>query len=147
LRALTELNQSLPAAFYGIQDATTAYRDRDREGIDWWHHAAIANHPYLIPDCHQPPKTCADYPGSWSNDLLTDIFTCVKLVQDKGMETLVVNQTRPDLNLSVVKVVVPGLRHFWPRFAPGRLYDVPSHQGWLKEPLTEADLNPLPAFF
>ena len=147
LRALTELNQSLPAALYGIQDATTAYRDRDREGIDWWHHAAIANHPYLIPDSHQSPKTCADYPSASSNDLLTDIFTCVKLVQDKGMETLVVNQTRPDLNLSVVKVIVPGLRHFWPRFAPGRLYDVPCHHGWLKKPLTETDLNPLPAFF
>ena len=30
-------------------------------------------------------------------------------------------QARPDLGLPVAKVVVPGLRHFWARFAPGRL--------------------------
>ncbi|AFY84705.1 TOMM precursor leader peptide-binding protein [Oscillatoria acuminata] len=147
LRALTELNQSLPAAFYGILDATTAYRDRDREGIDWWETATLANHPYLLPDSNQAPKTRPDYPHCWSDDLHTDILACVERVRAKGMETLVVNQTRPDLSLSVVKVVVPGLRHFWPRFASGRLYDVPDQMGWVSEPLTEAQLNPLPAFF
>ncbi|BAF60458.1 MAG: hypothetical protein K6T66_14980 [Peptococcaceae bacterium] len=49
--------------------------------------------------------------------------------------------------MPVVKVVVPGLRHFWARFAPGRLYDVPAGMGWLKEPLREEDLNPIPMFF
>ena len=29
------------------------------------------------------------------------------------MEMLVLDQTRPEIGLPVVKVVVPGLRHFW----------------------------------
>jgi ribosomal protein S12 methylthiotransferase accessory factor len=50
------------------------------------------------------------------------------------------------VGLCAVKVVVPGLRHFWPRFGPGRLYDVPVRLGLLPAPLAEAELNPLPLF-
>jgi len=56
------------------------------------------------------------------------------------------DQTRPDVGLPVVKMVVPGLRHFWARFAPGRLYDVPVQMGLLQQPLAEAELNPIPMF-
>jgi ribosomal protein S12 methylthiotransferase accessory factor len=54
----------------------------------------------------------------------------------------VVDQTRADVGLRVVKVIVPGLRQFWARFAPGRLYDVPVRLGWLPRPRKEAGLNP-----
>ena len=57
------------------------------------------------------------------------------------------NQTRSVVGLPVVKVVVPGLRHFWARFAPGRLYDVPVQLGLLDRPLREEELNPIPIFF
>ena len=57
---------------------------------------------------------------------------------------MVLDQTRPDVGLPVVKVIVPGLRHFWPRFGPGRLYDVPVGLGRLATPTREADLNPVP---
>jgi len=43
----------------------------------------------------------------------------------------------------VVRVIVPGLRHFYRRFAPGRLYDVPIKLGWREHPLSEHELNPL----
>jgi len=59
---------------------------------------------------------------------------------------LVLDQTRPEIGLPVVKVIVPGLRHFWTRFAPGRLYDAPVRLGWLERPLAETDLNPIPMF-
>jgi len=52
------------------------------------------------------------------------------------------DQTRPDIGLRVVKVFVPGMRHFWARFGPGRLYDVPVAMGWVERPLTEDQLNP-----
>jgi ribosomal protein S12 methylthiotransferase accessory factor len=64
----------------------------------------------------------------------------------QGLETLVLDQTRPDVGLSVVKVIVPGLRHFWRRLAPGRLYDVPVRLGWLPAPVPEAQLNPTSMF-
>ena len=45
-----------------------------------------------------------------------------------------------------MKVVVPGLRHFWARFAPGRLFDVPVRLGRLAAPTPYEDLNPVPLF-
>jgi hypothetical protein len=39
-------------------------------------------------------------------------------------------------------VIVPGLRHFYRRFAPGRLYDVPVKLGLLERPLSENELTP-----
>ena len=58
----------------------------------------------------------------------------------------VLDQTRPEVDMPVVKVIVPGLRHFWARFAPGRLYDVPVKLGWLPNPHPEQALNPVPMF-
>jgi oxazoline/thiazoline synthase len=43
----------------------------------------------------------------------------------------------------VARVIVPGLRHFYRRFAPGRLYDVPVKLGWIDRSVRESDLNPL----
>jgi len=63
------------------------------------------------------------------------------------MEMLVLDQTRADVGLPVAKVIVPGLRHFWARFGPGRLYDIPVTMGWRESPLTEDELNPIPLFF
>jgi len=60
------------------------------------------------------------------------------------MEFLVLEQTRPDIGMPVARVIVPGMRHFWPRFAPGRLYDVPVSTGHRQTPLAEANLNPAP---
>ena len=60
------------------------------------------------------------------------------------MEFLVLDQTRPDIGMPVARVIVPGLRHFWERFAPGRLFDVPVEMGLREERVAEADLNPAP---
>ncbi len=147
LRALTELNQSLPAVFSNNYERTRAYRDHYPEALEWWETATIQNQPYLMPDKTLIPKEQAEYSQNWSDDLYVDVMNCVKLAKDQGLETLVLDQTRPDTGLAVAKVIVPGLRHFWPRFAPGRLYDVPVQMSWLTKPLDENQLNPLPIFF
>lgn len=54
------------------------------------------------------------------------------------------DQTRPDVGIPAVKVLVPGLRPFYARFAPGRLYDVPVSLGHLARPLAYEQLNPVP---
>lgn len=61
-----------------------------------------------------------------------------------GLEVIAVNKTRPELELSVVQVIIPGLRHIWPRYGPGRLYQVPVRLGWIPQPLSEEELNPEP---
>ena len=79
-----------------------------------------------------------------STDTRQDVEVCRALVEARGMELLVLDQTRPDIGMPVARVVVPGMRHFWARFAPGRLYDVPVAMGRRQHPLAEADLNPAP---
>lgn len=72
---------------------------------------------------------------------------CVDDLERAGIETVVVNQTRPDIELAVAKVFAPGMRHFWKRTGPGRVYDVPVALGWLDRPKTEDELNPVGVFF
>lgn len=73
-------------------------------------------------------------------------MTCVKIAEKPGLEVLVLDQTRPDIGLNVVKVVIPGMRHFWKRLGPGRLYEVPVELKWLSAPLKENQLNSIPIF-
>lgn len=49
--------------------------------------------------------------------------------------------TRRDVDLPVVRTFAPGLRHFWRRLAPGRLYDFPAAQGWVSEPFDEQSVH------
>ncbi len=109
----------------------------------WLLEATLENQPYLAPDSTQPLKTMHDYPKRWSNDIREDVMTCVEIFKQAGMETLALDQTRPDIGLNVVKVVVPKMRHFWSRFGSGRLYDVPVQLGWLSSPPLEAEMNPM----
>jgi ribosomal protein S12 methylthiotransferase accessory factor len=135
LRALTEVNQ------LGLELDKVADDQLDGDAKGWLLEATLANQPYLAPDPSQPVKTRQDYPQRWGNDIRDDVLTCVDIVKQAGLETLVLDQTRPDIGLNVVKVIVPGLRHFWSRFGPGRLYDVPVMLGWRETPTLEEEMN------
>jgi oxazoline/thiazoline synthase len=147
LLALTELSQSLYNAISVERAANIPKLSTNVDALAWWKTATIENQPYLIPDKTRSPKVQADYPRNWSDDLQTDVMKCVKAAEGKGLETLILDLTRPDVELQVVKVIVPGLYHFWPRFAPGRLYNTPVEMGWLTQPLVEEQLNPQPIFY
>lgn len=143
VRALTELNQMLPAVL--DVDEIGEYKYDDAECVEWWKNATVQNQPYLLPSS-APASRLADYPRLWSADIGSDLRFCQSLVEGLGHEMLVHDQTRPDTGLPVLKVIVPGLRHFWARFAPGRLYDVPPRLGWINDRLEEDQLNPIPIF-
>ncbi|UBF28795.1 TOMM precursor leader peptide-binding protein [Kovacikia minuta CCNUW1] len=142
LRAVTEMNQTL-----GIDLDQGKVTPDDPDWQQWLKQATLDNQPYLVGDRSTPLKVYADYPQRFHDDLRQDVLTCVEIAAQHGMETLVLDQTHPDIGLNVVKVIVPGMRHFWSRFAPGRLYEVPVKMGWLPAPLTEEELNPIPMFF
>ncbi len=146
LRAITELNQFLPAVLPIDSNGKEKYLINDKAAINWWKTATIANQSYLAPDRNIPLKLYSDYSQTQSDDLLDDVRSCVDISRKNGMEVLVLDQTRPDIELNVVKVIVPGLRHFWARFAPGRLYDIPVKLGCLEKPLSEEQLNPFSIF-
>ncbi|HEC85381.1 MAG: adenylate cyclase [Candidatus Parabeggiatoa sp. nov. 2] len=145
LRAVTEMNQMLPSVFHVALDGNAEYVSDDPSAINWWKTATLDNQPYLVPD--NTTKMSSDYPQLWSDDLLEDVMTCVKIAEKHNMEVLVLDQTRPDIGLNVVKVFVPGMRSIWNRLGLGRLYEVPVKMGWLVEPLKENQLNPVTVFF
>jgi ribosomal protein S12 methylthiotransferase accessory factor len=144
LRSLTELNQMMGAMVEDDRPGVYAYDDAVY--IDWWKNATVESQPYLLPDPALPPTRLDDFPRLYGDDLLDDIERCRALVESRGMEMLVLDQTRPDVGMPVVKVFVVGMRHFWARSGPGRLYDVPVAMGWLDRPLAEDELNPIEVF-
>ena len=116
LRAVTELNQMLAWVLDGEGEEPMEVI-QDSETVDWLTTATLANQPYLVPDGHTS-RGAADYPRRWADDLKEDVLACQALVEGLGLEMLVLDQTRPDIGMPVVKVFVPSLRHFWARFAP-----------------------------
>lgn len=140
------MNQFLPA----VAGPATA---RNRHGVDdpdtarWFGTVRVADQPWLAPDPTRPPRTAADHPALTTGDVGDDVRRCVRRAERAGLEVIVVDQSRPDVDLAVVKVVVPGLRHFWRRLGPGRLWDVPVRLGRGPLAVDETSANPLNVFF
>jgi bacteriocin biosynthesis cyclodehydratase domain-containing protein len=130
-RALTELNQLFDP--HGTSRAP-------------WSHERLPRSDYLFPNENLPATDANGMTSIASQDLREDVRACVSIAERAGLEVLVVDKTRPDIELHVAQVIVPGLRHFWPRFAPGRLYEVPHTLGWLPRRLSEDELNAVPLF-
>ncbi|MEM0995960.1 MAG: TOMM precursor leader peptide-binding protein [Bacteroidota bacterium] len=145
-RALTEVNQFIPAVMHVKAEGEPDYRFDDPAMLYWWKNATAANQPYILPASDQPEKVWSDFPQTFRNDIREDVLDCQARVESKGLEMLIMDQTRPDVGMPVAKVIVPGMRHFWARFGPGRLYDVPVQMGWRDTPIAEIDLNPIPMF-
>jgi ribosomal protein S12 methylthiotransferase accessory factor len=141
-RALTEMNQSLEAvpAATGPQ-STRTYRG-SQDAVRWWRKVRTADARYLAPDPEAGARRLQDLANLCSDDLHQDILTCRAALEAQAIEVLILDQTRPDVGFPVVRVVAPGLRHFWARFGPGRLYDVPLRAGWLSRACGEGELNP-----
>ena len=143
LRTICELNQCLTwLPRPGGGDGRPMIDDP--LALEWWKTARLADCSWLAPAPDAPLKQASQYPVTETGDTRDDVERCRALVEAKGMEFLVLDQTRPDIGMPVARVIVPGMRHFWERFAPGRLYDVPVSMGQRKRPLPEAGLNPAP---
>lgn len=146
-RALVELNQILPIAEARGTDAKNGkYLVTDKVFVDWLENATLENQRYLAPLQNVEMKKTADYRALCAANVYDSVMFCLEKVKALGMETLVLNLTRRDIGMPVVRVMIPGLRHFWKRLGKGRLYDVPVKMGWLDSPLKEEDMNPIGLF-
>lgn len=144
MRAITEVNQFFASLWaLGEKDLNKAF---DPGAVAWWQTATRENQPYVLPS-EEPVRHLQDYPDLVSDNLKDEVETAIRLIESRGLEVLLLDQTRPDTGFPVVKAVVPGMRHFWARLAPGRLYDVPVELGWLDRRLAEDEVNPVPVFF
>jgi oxazoline/thiazoline synthase len=133
LRTLTELNQFLSI---GLMGGGTG----EKSSLDGVTPLRLQDHPFLTPSHTLQPGS------GWNAGLLDNtrqqVDACVEIARRAGLDFLVLDQTRPDVEVPVVRVIVPGLRHFYRRFGPGRLYDVPLKLGLLDRPLPESELTP-----
>jgi ribosomal protein S12 methylthiotransferase accessory factor len=133
LRSLTELTQFMSVGMMGGASG-------EKPTLDGVTPLRLEDHPFLIPadDPIIPPA-----PGLRLHDNTRDqVNACVEIATRAGYDFLVLDQTRPDVEVPVVRVLVPGLRHFYRRFGPGRLYDVPVQLGLLDRPRLESELTP-----
>jgi ribosomal protein S12 methylthiotransferase accessory factor len=135
LRSLTEVNQFLSLGLMGLRDAGQSSNDSAGP-------FRLKEHPYLIPDGKPAIRPHLDVKFG-SLDTREQALACVDIAKRAGLDFLVLDQTRPDIETPVVRVIVPGLRHFYRRFGPGRLYDVPVKLGLRDTPIPEGELNPL----
>jgi len=135
LRALTELNQFLSI---GLMGGGTG----EKSSLDGSTPLRLQDHPFLTPSNH--PAVQPAFGSTFGRlDTREQVIDCMRLAKREGLDLLVLNQTRPDIDVPVVRVLVPGLRHFYRRFAPGRLYDVPVKLGLRDRPLSEDEFNPI----
>jgi ribosomal protein S12 methylthiotransferase accessory factor len=133
LRTLTELNQFLSIGLMGGGSGEKSSLDGDTP-------LRLEEHPFLIPNGKAELSS-----GSKFGPLDTtraQVDACVDIARKAGLDFLVLDQTRLDVEAPVVRVIVPGLRHFYRRFAPGRLYDIPVKLGLRDRPMPEAELTP-----
>ncbi|KVE38733.1 TOMM precursor leader peptide-binding protein [Burkholderia sp. TSV86] len=127
-RALTEVNQLL---------------DVGASAPAPWDAGKLATDAFLFPDSAQPLVLAPAFARAHGAgfDLKQGVNECVARLSAAGIDTLAVDKTRPDIGLSVVQVIAPGLCHFWPRFGAARLYSVPVRERWRARARDEAELN------
>ena len=140
MRAVCELNQFLNWV-EGASEGGGGIKLNDPLVETWFREGRYADLPFLRPCSKSNLRKLSDYQKPTSLDTCADIEHCRSLIEEKGMEFLVLDQTRDDIGMPVARVVVPGLRHFWARLAPGRLYSVPVAAGLRQTELSESELN------
>jgi bacteriocin biosynthesis cyclodehydratase domain-containing protein len=135
LRTLTELNQFLSI---GLMGGGTG----EKPSLDGTNPLHLREHQFLLPSGNPADQPAAGATVGFLHNTRGQVDACVEIARRAGLDFLVLDQTRPDVEVPVVRVIVPGLRHFYRRFGPGRLYDVPVKLGLRDQPMPESELTP-----
>jgi len=107
MRALTEVAQSRLTQIHGAREDTTLADLRKRMGYD----RAKRINGYWYRD--NGTVDYADIPSSDTDDFLKDIWNIIDALGKKGLDrVIVVDLTREEIGIPVVRVIVPGLEMF-----------------------------------
>ena len=75
----------------------------DRETVEWLKTATAENQPYLVPCAEAPLRKRSDFRPANGHDIAVQIQDCRMRIERQGLEMLVLDQTRPEIGLPVVK--------------------------------------------
>jgi oxazoline/thiazoline synthase len=112
-----------------------------------WHLLAWSLRTSMTEDSYLRPDAGNDCHTHHMNKTFPTLDDCHDICRKNCLELLAIDMTRKELDVPVARVVVPGLRSIWPRFASGRLYDVPIAQGWRESTYAENDVNATPILY
>lgn len=110
------------------------------EAIEWLTQATLAENSYLLPDSSAervPPHAASAPTAEYLIDRIVSTGTSVYLL----------DATRGDVGVPVIRAIAPGLRPWWSRLAGGRLYDTPVALRWRETRMEEREVNPIAMFF
>jgi len=107
IKALLEVAQSRLTQIHGAREDTTLMLQNRKLGYE---RMKRINHMWLSSDTD---RTLDDLPCHVTDDLFDDLQIVRALINSQGMSrTVVVNLTRRELNIPVVRVIVPGMEVF-----------------------------------
>ena len=111
LRALTELSQFLAIGLMGGGSG-------EKPSLDGTTPLKLENYPFLLPA--QNPSARPELGMPIPRDTTREqVDACVEIASRAGHDFMVLDQTRPDVGVPVVRVIVPGLAAFLPPLCAG----------------------------
>jgi len=146
-RAITEMYQMLLSEKYYIATEKPGEGNGGVERImkDWLLTQSIEDHSYL--NGKELSEDDMEKEEIKFNYIEEELEWLLNSLKKAGMTTYASNYTNSSIGFPVTKVFVPGMRHFWPRFAEGRLYDMPVMLGYMQKKKSESELNKIGFFF
>ena len=144
-RALTEMYQMLIGEkdLLKSENAIDANGGAQRIMKEWLTHENISDHNYLV-----AKSSIANVKESNKFKFIEEeLEWLIEKFKAKGLSIYGSNYTSKEIGFPVTKVFIPGMRHFWPRFAEGRLYSKPVDLGYLEKAKSESEMNAIGFFF
>lgn len=140
-----DLSQAVRSA---IAEVTLKYEVACASGVDGGGRLAAAEAAWILARSDEVIGVLERGLGLMSSSLEpngADLLRVVLRHTGAARNAFVVDLTSRDIGCPVARVIVPGLRPQWPRFGPGRLFNVPVSMGWRATPLLYGELNQQPA--
>ena len=83
-RAITEMNQFIPAVLSVDGAGNTQYLHQDPEPLEWWRTATPENQPYLSSTL--PLRQAAEYGDPDVHDMTAELLSNFRQIEEAGME-------------------------------------------------------------
>ena len=102
----------------------------------------LANYPFLLPSGKPAIASDRRLEGRPLDNTRKQVDACVDIARRAGLDFLVLDQTRPDIETPVVRVIVPGLAAF---LSPLRARPALRCSGEARiagQPMPESELTP-----